>query len=75
MPLYEYICRTCGRESEVLIRGSETPHCEHCQSPHVERLMSTTRGHTSRAVAACRNVAPGCESAPCCGSRGCPMRG
>ena len=41
MPLYDYDCRTCGHEFEVLIRpGSETPKCTSCGSEELERLLS-----------------------------------
>ena len=42
MPLYDYACRACGHEFEVLIRGSDAPSaCPKCQSQDLERLLST----------------------------------
>lgn len=40
MPLYEYACSDCHRESELLVRGDETPECPECGSRHLERLLS-----------------------------------
>lgn len=40
MPIYEYSCRSCGQEFELLVRGSETPACASCGSEDVERLLS-----------------------------------
>jgi putative FmdB family regulatory protein len=27
MPIYEYLCKSCGSEFETLVRASETPAC------------------------------------------------
>jgi len=41
MPLYDYECRKCGHEFEVLVRpGSGTPACSACGSEDIERLLS-----------------------------------
>ncbi|MCA1583344.1 MAG: zinc ribbon domain-containing protein [Acidobacteria bacterium] len=40
MPLFEYHCRTCGREFEALVRGTDTPTCPSCAGTDLERLVS-----------------------------------
>jgi putative FmdB family regulatory protein len=41
MPLYDYRCRSCGHEFEVLVRGDAgTLSCARCASVDVERLPS-----------------------------------
>jgi putative FmdB family regulatory protein len=40
MPLYDYVCRACGRLFEALVRGSDTPACPACASTDLERQMS-----------------------------------
>lgn len=43
MPIYEYLCRACRKKVTVLtLRASEAvePHCEHCGSGDLTRLMS-----------------------------------
>ncbi|MBP1748902.1 MAG: hypothetical protein H6Q52_1441, partial [Deltaproteobacteria bacterium] len=30
MPIYEYTCRKCGNEFEVIIFGDDTPECPEC---------------------------------------------
>ena len=40
MPLYEYVCRQCGRQSELLIRPGVTAQCPDCQGQDLERLIS-----------------------------------
>jgi putative FmdB family regulatory protein len=40
MPIYEYKCRSCGKQFEKIVRASETPNCPACQSAELERLFS-----------------------------------
>ena len=41
MPLYDYSCKKCGHEFEVLVRpGSAAPVCAACGSEELERLLS-----------------------------------
>jgi len=40
MPLYEYRCRHCGQQFEVLIRDATAPSCRACGSDALERLSS-----------------------------------
>jgi putative FmdB family regulatory protein len=41
MPLYDFECRKCGHEFEVLVRpGSAAPACSECGSDDLEKLLS-----------------------------------
>jgi putative FmdB family regulatory protein len=41
MPIYEYQCRKCANEFELLIlKGSPAPACPGCQSEDIEQLLS-----------------------------------
>ena len=41
MPLYDYTCKACGQEFEVLVRtGDAPPACGSCGSADIERLLS-----------------------------------
>ena len=41
MPIYEYSCRQCGNEFELLIlKSSGVPACPSCQSAELEQLLS-----------------------------------
>ena len=57
MPIYEYACKSCGREFEALVRGSRTPVCPECKSTELERRFSlpavsseSTRAQAMRAA-------------------------
>ena len=44
MPLYEYECRRCGKDFEVLRRMTDADsdlECPNCRAKDVERLLST----------------------------------
>jgi putative FmdB family regulatory protein len=40
MPLYEYACEDCGRESELLVTASSQPVCPKCGSQKLSKLLS-----------------------------------
>jgi putative FmdB family regulatory protein len=42
MPIYEYECRRCHYEFEVLVRASEVPTCPECGTEHLEKRLSVT---------------------------------
>ena len=58
MPLYEYACKTCSHQFEVLVRNSQdTPQCPACHATVLERRFSVFAAHTGAAPA--RAVSPG----------------
>jgi len=44
MPIYEYECRACGQRSSLLFTSlskvEKKPHCPHCNSVRMSRLLS-----------------------------------
>jgi putative FmdB family regulatory protein len=40
MPIYEYQCRGCGHQFELLVLKATVPECPSCQSPELEQLIS-----------------------------------
>ncbi len=65
MPLFDYLCRDCGRTSEILLTGpGDRPHCRHCGSEQLDKQLSapsSMSGTPSRAM-------PGPGDTACCGS-------
>lgn len=59
MPLYDYRCRACGCESELLVRGGTAPACPQCNSDALDRLLSLTAppGTSQSIIAAGRRAA------------------
>ena len=65
MPLYEYACKTCDKQFEVLVRGEQTPECPTCHGTALEKRLSVFAAHTAGTPT--RSFSPG----PC-GSCGDP---
>lgn len=40
MPLYDYRCKACHSEFELLVRASTVPTCPQCASADLERAVS-----------------------------------
>ncbi len=77
MPLYEYQCRQCGSQFELLIRGGEAPECPQCQSGELDKALSVPAAPVTSAGAlpVCGTPAPapgGC-GAPWCGTGRCGL--
>lgn len=63
MPIFEYACRTCGKEFEKLVRQSDpVPVCPACQGGELTKKMSTFAALSSGSVPACAEVPAGCGS-------------
>lgn len=49
MPIYEYACKKCGHQFEMLVLPSDDPkpECPKCKHPDTEKLMSaaSVRAH------------------------------
>ena len=54
MPIYEFRCGNCNRVSSFFLRSINSalePACDHCQSPNMQRRMSSfTTGKTTQSV-------------------------
>jgi putative FmdB family regulatory protein len=40
VPIFEYECRACGRDFELLVRTGDVPACPSCASQDLEKLLS-----------------------------------
>ena len=67
MPLYEYICKACGRSAELLVSGSRKPVCPHCGSTKLEKQLSSFSAQVA-------GTHPSLDL-PACASGSCPARG
>jgi putative FmdB family regulatory protein len=73
MPLYEYACRKCSSEFELLVRASETPRCPECDSKQLEKLLSVPAAPAgaARDLPMCSPTPRGGCGLPQCGTSGC----
>jgi putative FmdB family regulatory protein len=70
MPIYEFHCGKCGRDSEILVRSTDwkNTECPHCGSKKLSKKFSTFAS-----ASAGGNDTPACDSGSghhCCGG-GC----
>lgn len=76
MPLYEFHCRQCQRDQEILIRGSEVPECPECGSQRLEKLLSVPAAPANGATSSlpmCKPSPNGGCGLPPCGMGGCHL--
>lgn len=73
MPLYEFHCRECDHEVEVLVRSSDAPTCPDCGSRRLEKLLSVPAAPAiaSGALPVCGPSEPSSCSRPQCGGGRC----
>ena len=48
MPIYEYKCRSCGHQFEKIVKISESPDCESCNSADLEKLFNAPGIRTAK---------------------------
>lgn len=41
MPIYDYKCKDCGNQFELLVLKATVPACPSCESQSLEQLLST----------------------------------
>jgi putative FmdB family regulatory protein len=70
MPLFEYACKSCERQFEFLVRGSETPACPSCRSTALERRQSVFAARTAAASPGATQVSMGGGCGACGDPRG-----
>ena len=73
MPLYEYRCRDCGAETELLVRSSaEKPVCPKCKGTKMEKKFSS---FAAQSKAPCGEPSSACETHSCGCGCGCHHHG
>ena len=53
MPLFEYTCRGCAHQFEILVRKGDVPACPECASQDLEKMLSgvAIKSDTTHALA------------------------
>ena len=71
MPLFEFHCRECDQDHEILVRGDMEPECPSCGGKSLEKLLSVPAAPVTSASAP---AVGGCGVGPPCGRAGCMRR-
>ncbi|HEY1663834.1 MAG TPA: zinc ribbon domain-containing protein [Verrucomicrobiae bacterium] len=71
MPIYEFHCEKCGRDSELLVRTSDwkNSECPHCGSKNLAKKFSTFASAASGGTSA--GSGKGNGGGHSCGGGGC----
>ena len=69
MPIFEYKCENCGREFELLVKPSAIAECPECQSPRLQKQISSFAPGISSGDDAYTPDVPTCQT---CGIPGGP---
>lgn len=40
MPIFEYLCKQCGKRFEAIVYGGKQPACPECQGSSLEQQLS-----------------------------------
>ncbi len=76
MPIFEYLCKDCGRQFETIIFGNSHPECPSCRSRALEKLLSRFavggRKEADHCMPESMSQCAGCNGARMPGG-GCPM--
>lgn len=68
MPIYEYTCRKCGNEFEVIVFGDDVPECPECGDKNPQKNMSSfgfSTGARFRSSGRSGGSCAGCSSPNC----------
>jgi putative FmdB family regulatory protein len=75
MPLYEYTCRKCSSDFELLIRNDDIPSCPECGSRKLEKHLSVAAAHTGAgSLPVCGMPSMAACGRPECGMGGCALK-
>ncbi len=65
MPIYEFTCNNCGKNFETLVMrigGEEDVRCAECDSPNVQKRISTSSYRTVKRSSIPAGALSGCSS-------------
>ena len=65
MPLFDFVCKACGKEFETLVMGSAKPQCPACGSTELEKQMSTFAVRGGSSASCSGSKCSGCAGGSC----------
>jgi putative FmdB family regulatory protein len=73
MPIFEYVCKGCGKKFEAIVYGGKQSECPACKSTELEQQLSTFAAHGTDKSSGSAPKMP-CGMPPgSCGGGGCGM--
>jgi len=73
MPIFEYICKGCGKKFEAIVYGSKQSECPACKGTELEQQLSTFAAHGTDKSSGAAPKLPCGMSPGSCGGGGCGM--
>jgi putative FmdB family regulatory protein len=71
MPIFEYLCESCGHKFEAILFGAQMPECPKCHTEKLEKQLSVFAVTKPSGGA---EAGMGCGKPSCCmGSGGCDI--
>jgi putative FmdB family regulatory protein len=73
MPIYEFHCRKCERDSEILVRSADwkNAECHHCGSKKLSKKFSTFAAANAGESSGARGTRSSGVGGHSCGGGGC----
>jgi putative FmdB family regulatory protein len=70
MPLFEYACQSCDHEFEALVRDGVAPTCPSCESPKLDKRLSTFAARSNSGTSSVSEMPVGGACGHCGDPRG-----
>lgn len=67
MPIFEYVCKGCGKQFEAIILGSKKAECPKCHGKNLEQQLSKFAAHSHSSAP---STAPCGQPSGACGQMG-----
>jgi len=74
MPIFEYVCKGCGKKFEAIVYGGKQSECPACKSTELDQQLSTFAAHgTDKSSGSAPKMPCGMPPGSCGGGGGCGM--
>jgi putative FmdB family regulatory protein len=73
MPIFEYICKGCGKKFEAIVYGSKQAECPGCKGVELEQQLSTFAAHGTDKGSSAAPMMPCGMPQGGCGNGSCGM--
>jgi len=73
MPIFEYICKSCGKKFETIVYGNKQAECPECKSTELSQQLSTFAAHGTGKSSGSVPKMPCGMPAGSCGGGSCGM--